>query len=136
MTLEKKVAALVVVRRRPARVLFKNKVSILVSLSFSGLDQLRRKIIEIAEFRDHARRILERVRALGDLDEGVFFHDRCVGMTGALVREDGVIIIIFISIIFIPFISNIFIIIIIINSLTGITSSCRDYALHNTRGCA
>src|SRR5262250_1027666 len=115
MTLEKKVAAVVVVRRRPARVVFKNQVSILVRLSFSGFDRLRRKIIEIAEFRDYARRVLERIRALGDLDEGVFFQDRCVGMTDARVREKDLIIFIF-------FIFTIFII--IIGSLAGLTSCC------------
>src|SRR5215510_13030541 len=122
MTLEKKVAAVVVARRWPARVLFKNKIKILVRLSFSGFDRLRRKIIEIAEFRDYARRVLERIRALGDLDERVFFQDRCVGMTDALVREEDLIVFIF-------FIFTIFVI--IIDSLAGITSCCRDYILHN-----
>src|SRR5262245_44977825 len=119
MTLKKKAAAVVVVRRWPARVLFKNKINILVRLSFSGFDRLRRKIIEIAKFRYYARRVLKLVRALGDLDEGEFFQDRCVGMTDALVREDGLIIIF-----------SIFII--IIDSLAGIISSFRCYILHHT----
>src|SRR5262245_6875948 len=106
MTLEKEVAAVVVARRRPAWVVFKNKVSILVRLSFSSFYQLRGKIIEIAKLCDYARRVLERVRALGDLDEGEFFQDSCVGMTGALIREENLIII-------------------IIDSLAGITSDCR-----------
>src|SRR5262245_13223233 len=106
MTLEKEVAAVVVARCRPARDVFKNEVSILVRLSFSGFDQLRGKIIEVAKLRDYDRRVLERVRALGDLDEGVFFQDSCVGMTDALVREEDLIII-------------------IIDPLAGITSYCR-----------
>src|SRR5262245_43932205 len=108
MTLEKEVAAVVVARRRPARVVFKNKVSIFVRLSFSSFDQLRRKIIEIAKLRDYARRVLEWVRALGDLDEGEFLQDSCVGMTDALVRGEDLVVII-----------------IIIVSLAGITSDCR-----------
>jgi len=86
MTLEKEVAAVVVAWRRPARVAFKDKVSILVRLSFSRFDRLRRKIIEIAKLRDYARWVLKRVGALGDLDEGELVQDSRVGMTDALVR--------------------------------------------------
>src|SRR5262249_29974807 len=59
-------ASIVIAFSRPARIMIEHQVGVFIRLGFGGFNGLRRKIIQVSERGNHARRIFEWITALGD----------------------------------------------------------------------